>query len=83
MYRSFGVLNTSQPYASSRSRDAKFTSEAVKRNTLIKERLREPRGMIQVQLVRDAQVRTGNARCNSISIGICLYNTRQFSEYIL
>jgi hypothetical protein len=32
-YRSFGVLNTSQPYASSRSRDAKFTSEAAERNT--------------------------------------------------
>jgi hypothetical protein len=29
---SFGVLNTSQPYASSRSRDAKFTSEAAERN---------------------------------------------------
>jgi hypothetical protein len=32
MYRSFGILNTSQPHASSRSRDAKFTSKAVKRN---------------------------------------------------
>jgi hypothetical protein len=30
---SFGVLNTSQPYASSRSRDAKFTSEAAERNS--------------------------------------------------
>jgi hypothetical protein len=29
---SFGVLNTSQPYALSRSRDAKFTSEAAERN---------------------------------------------------
>jgi hypothetical protein len=32
MYRSFGVLNTSQPHASSRSRDAKFPSEAAERN---------------------------------------------------
>jgi hypothetical protein len=31
-YRSFSVLNTSQPHGLSRSRDAKFTSKAVKHN---------------------------------------------------
>jgi hypothetical protein len=30
--RELGILNTSQPYASSQSRDAKFTSEAAERN---------------------------------------------------
>jgi len=33
--RELGILNTSQPHASSRSRDAKFTSEVAERYNLV------------------------------------------------